>query len=87
MAGALLTGEVVALYNYMTQILVELIKFANLIISITKAITCMQRIDAVIRTEPEMTFPETAPAENFATSIDFCIAIRLGTNSPNTRVK
>lgn len=62
-AGALLTGEVVALYNYMTQILVELIKFANLIISITKAITCMQRIDAVIRTEPEMTFPETAPTE------------------------
>ncbi len=63
MAGALLTGEVVALYNYMTQILVELIKFANLIISITKAITCMQRIDAVIQTEPEMTFPETAPSE------------------------
>ncbi len=63
MAGALLTGEVVALYNYMTQILVELIKFANLIISITKAITCMQRIDAVIRTEPEMTFPETAPTQ------------------------
>ena len=63
MAGALLTGEVVALYNYMTQILVELIKFANLIISITKAITCMQRIDAVIRTEPEMTFPEAKPDE------------------------
>ncbi len=63
MAGALLTGEVVALYNYMTQILVELIKFANLIISITKAITCMQRIDAVIRTEPEMTFPEAVPDE------------------------
>ncbi len=63
MTGALLTGEVVALYNYMTQILVELIKFANLIISITKAITCMQRIDAVIRTEPEMTFPEAVPDE------------------------
>ena len=72
MAGALLTGEVVALYNYMTQILVELIKFANLIISITKAITCMQRIDAVIRTEPEMTFPETAPAETAsAPAIEF----------------
>lgn len=64
MAGTLLTGEVVALYNYMTQILVELIKFANLIISITKAITCMQRIDAVIRTEPEMTFVTDTPVED-----------------------
>lgn len=63
MTGTLLTGEVVALYNYMTQILVELIKFANLIISITKAITCMQRIDAVIQIEPEMTFPASAPTE------------------------
>ncbi len=63
LAGTLLTGEVVALYNYMTQILVELVKFANLIISITKAITCMQRIDAVIRTTPEMSFPEAVPAE------------------------
>ncbi len=63
-AGTLLTGEVVALYNYMTQILVELIKFANLIISITKAITCMQRIDAVIQTEPAMSFAENAPTEN-----------------------
>lgn len=66
MAGSLLTGEVVALYNYMTQILVELIKFANLLISITKAITCMQRIDAVIRTEPEMSFPTVAPVEDDA---------------------
>lgn len=72
MAGTLLTGEVVALYNYMTQILVELIKFANLIISITKAITCMQRIDAVIRTEPEMTFPTEIPTENSsAPAIEF----------------
>ena len=72
MTGALLTGEVVALYNYMTQILVELVKFANLIISITKAITCMQRIDAVIQTKPEMTFPETAPTEaNSAPAIEF----------------
>lgn len=72
MTGALLTGEVVALYNYMTQILVELVKFANLIISITKAITCMQRIDAVIQTKPEMTFPETAPTEaNSASAIEF----------------
>ncbi|MGN1345139.1 MAG: ABC transporter ATP-binding protein [Eubacteriales bacterium] len=69
MAGTLLTGEVVALYNYMSQILVELVKFANLIISITKAITCMQRIDAILRTEPEMTFPAAVPEENAAAPV------------------
>ena len=53
-AGTLTTGETVALYNYMTQILVELIKFANLIVSISKAVTCMKRIDDVLTMEPGM---------------------------------
>ncbi len=39
-SGALTQGQVVALYNYMSQILVELIKFANLIITMTKAVAC-----------------------------------------------
>ena len=47
-AGIITQGAVVALYNYMSQILVELIKMANLIISITKAIACLNRIDAVM---------------------------------------
>ena len=47
-AGIITQGAVVALYNYMSQILVELIKLANLIISITKAIACFNRIDAVM---------------------------------------
>ena len=42
-AGILSQGMVIALYNYMSQILVELIKLANLIISITKAIACGNR--------------------------------------------
>ena len=46
--GNLSQGEVIALYNYMTQILVELVKLANLIITITKAIACGQRVQAVI---------------------------------------
>lgn len=43
-SGDLLKGEVVALYNYMSQILVELIKFANLIITIAKTLACAKRI-------------------------------------------
>ena len=44
-SGDLTQGEVIALYNYMSQILVELIKLANLIITVTKAIACAHRID------------------------------------------
>ena len=47
-AGILTQGMVVALYNYMSQILVELIKMANLIISITKAAACANRIESVL---------------------------------------
>ena len=46
-AGVLTQGQVVALYNYMSQILVELIKLANLIITITKALACAGRIESV----------------------------------------
>ncbi len=46
-SGDLLQGQVVALYNYMSQILVELIKLAGLIITITKAVACGKRVQAV----------------------------------------
>lgn len=52
-AGDLTQGKLVALVNYMSQILVELIKLANLIILISKAIACMRRVDAVMSTESE----------------------------------
>ena len=54
-SGALTTGQVVALYNYMTQILVELIKLASLIITITKSIASAHRIDDVMAIAPEVT--------------------------------
>lgn len=53
-AGVLTQGAVVALYNYMSQILVELIKLANLIISITKTIACGNRIQSVFETTSDM---------------------------------
>lgn len=52
--GTLSNGEVIALYNYMSQILVELIKFANLIITITKAIASGKRISSVLSLESKI---------------------------------
>lgn len=52
--GSITQGEVVALVNYMSQILVELIKLANLIITITKALACANRIEAVFEVKSSM---------------------------------
>ena len=58
-AGLLTQGAVVALYHYMGQILVELIKLANLIINVTKAVACGKRIQAVLDVdEPQAVEPE-----------------------------
>ena len=53
--GILSQGKVVALINYMSQILVELVKLANLIINITKSIACAKRINVVFDTKPSIT--------------------------------
>ncbi len=52
--GVLTQGQVVALLNYMSQILVELIKLANLIIQVTKAVACGDRIEDILKVEPDM---------------------------------
>lgn len=71
-SGAISRGAVVALYNYMSQILVELIKLANLIISVTKAIACGNRIQSVLDIEPG-TVPGTVTDgnENCEYSVEF----------------
>ena len=61
--GELSQGEVVALYNYMAQILVELVKFASLIISITKALASAGRIATVLEITPSMANGSLAYAE------------------------
>lgn len=55
-AGNLSQGQVVALYNYMSQILVELIKLANLIVTITKALACASRIEKVMQLENTLNY-------------------------------
>lgn len=59
--GLLTQGAVVALYNYMSQILVELIKLANLIINVTKAAASWRRIDAVFSIAPSVRSGEAVP--------------------------
>ena len=51
--GILLQGDVVALYSYLSIILVELVKLANLIFTVSKAISCEKRIEAVLQREGE----------------------------------
>lgn len=68
--GVLTQGAVVALYNYMSQILVELIKLANLIITMTKSVACCNRVTAVLETSSTLqhTDNNTIETEN---CIDF----------------
>ena len=60
--GYITQGEVVALVSYMSQILVELIKLANLIINITKSIACGNRIQAIFEMQPSIQDPAVAAA-------------------------
>lgn len=62
-AGRLGQGEVIALYNLMTQILVELIKLANLIVSVTKAVACGNRIEKVLQMQPSLQFEKEGQTE------------------------
>ena len=60
--GLLTTGAVIALYNYLSQILVELIKLANLIVTVTKSFACGKRINALLEMQDEEN--EAAPADD-----------------------
>lgn len=62
-SGILTQGQVVALYNYISQILVELVKLASLIITITKALACAGRVSAALDVESDMHGADTMPKE------------------------
>ena len=69
--GNLTQGEVVALYNYMSQILVELIKLANLIISITKALASASRIADILDIVPTENMGEVTEGKSTDVSVEF----------------
>ncbi len=54
-------GDVVALYNYMAQIVVELVKMANLIITIDKSLACFSRVEKILDIEPDMKYGGSSP--------------------------
>lgn len=71
--GVLLTGDVIALVNYMNQILVELVKLANTIVLISKGLASLNRVKGILDTESSMKFvestsetPETEEAVSFS---------------------
>ena len=73
--GEITQGELIALVNYMSQILIELIKLANLIITMTKSMACLNRVMAVLEIEPSMesgdrTFEETGEGNDTAVSFN-----------------
>ena len=71
-SGSLTQGEVLALYNLMSQILIELIKLANLIVTITKATACGSRIEKVLLTQPSVRSLEQS-AEKEGKDEDFIV--------------
>ena len=72
--GVLTQGLVIALYNYMSQILVELIKMANLIITITKAVACGNRLGAILEMDSGEKQADEAPVIRGAVEFkDVCV--------------
>lgn len=70
-------GDVVALYNYMAQIVVELVKMANLIITIDKSLACFSRVEKVLDIESDMKYGDSNPGSSPDSSPD---------SSPNNHI-
>ncbi len=69
--GDLTQGQVIALYNYMSQILVELIKLANLIITISKALASASRISSVLDITPSQVYGEKECSDGSEYAVEF----------------
>ena len=84
-AGYLTQGMVVALINYMSQILIELIKLANLIINLTKAFACANRIEDVMKVESSMKFGNETEGKNKEIEVEFKdVSLMYAGSSENT---
>ena len=71
--GNMQQGQVVALYNYMLQIIVELIKMASMIITLNKSMACADRIANVLNVKSSMEYPqnESKKVDNSDTAVEF----------------
>ena len=83
--GILTQGQVIALYNYMLQILVELIKMANLIVSISKALASASRIASVFDLKPSQIYGEVDAGLDCDNAVEFRnVNLRYGASSENS---
>ena len=85
--GNLTQGEVVALYNYMSQILIELIKLANLIVTITKALASANRIEAVFEVTPSQQSGDMKPVLENGADVVFQNATLRYAGSPESSLE
>ena len=60
--GAIQQGDVVALYNYMAQMIIELVKLANLIVTINKGVACAERVSAILDVKSSMEYKNASAA-------------------------
>ena len=85
--GNMQQGEVVALYNYMAQMIVELIKLASLIITLNKSMACADRVAGILNVDTTMAYPEktSAPAthSDCAVAFDHVSFSYAGTGAPS----
>ena len=81
--GLLTQGAVVALYNYMAQILVELIKLVNLVVTVSRALAGAKRIESVLAEQTDMEYPAAGAQPDFtAPAVEFANAdLRYGENA------
>lgn len=70
-SGAMQQGQVVALYNYMAQMIVELIKLASLIITINRSLACGERVGQVLSVNNDLTYPDDQDEAVQNNSVEF----------------
>ncbi|MEE0861838.1 MAG: ABC transporter ATP-binding protein [Lachnospiraceae bacterium] len=78
--GRLSQGEVIALVNYMSQILVELVKLANLIVTLTKAVACGNRIEGIFEMKSSLEVREITDEDNVNDSINMSTGCKEDTD-------
>ena len=86
--GNMQQGEIVALYNYMAQMIVELIKLASLIITLNKSMACADRVAGILKVDSTMTYPDkaslpTLESSDYAVAFDHVSFSYAGTGAPS----
>lgn len=81
-SGALTQGKIIALYDYMSQILIELVKFANLVVTISRALACGKRIDGILSIEnDESPIKDDDTSDSYIEFRDVSVSYNGGGNS------